>query len=206
MNRERQSPGPPPHPEPDHIWDLSLPLVSLRQPWIRSHKRSREPIHFGRAGQQRFDDPDQGFGVLYAAVDIRGAFAETFLRNRADRFITIKEIDQRILSEIRFPEPLRLVDLTESGLFRLGADNRLNDGDYRLSQKWSRAFHQHRDRPDGILYCSRHDPSCRCVAIFDGRPERADASALSLGSLAEPRHRALLGHLLDLYELKLLAE
>src|SRR5436305_13360988 len=98
------------------------------------------------------------------------------------------------------------MDRDENGVFRLRAVKRLSIRNYRLSQRWSRTFHHHRGRPDGILYCSRHDPSCRCVAIFDGRPERADASALSLGSLAEPRHRALLGHLLDLYELKLLAE
>ena len=196
--------GPPPHPDPIHISDLSLPVVSLQQAWIRSHKRTREPIHFGRSGEQRFDDPARAFGVLYASINIRGAFVETFLRNRRDRFITLMEIDQRVMAEIRFPEPLRLVDLTKKGLFRLGADSRLNDGDYEISQRWARAFHQHRDQPDGILYFSRHDPSCRCIAVFEGRPATAGASSSSLGSLTEPHHRALLGRLLDLYDLKLL--
>jgi len=196
--------GLPPHPEPDQIFGRPLPLISLMQPWVRSHKRTREPIHFGRTGENRFDDPAQDFGVLYASADIRGAFVETFLRNRTDRFITRTEIGSRLLAEILFPEPLRLVDLTESGLVRMGADSRLHTGDYSVSQRWARALHWHRDQPDGILYCSRLDPSCRCVAIFDGRPARPAASFSNLGSLTDLHHRPLLGQLLDLYDFKLL--
>ena len=36
------------------------------------------PIFFGRTRQNRFDDPLGEFGVLYAAEDAYGAFAETF--------------------------------------------------------------------------------------------------------------------------------
>lgn len=189
------------HPDPD-ISNLSLPLVELQQPWIRIHRRVREPIYFGKAGEQRFDDPDRNFGVLYASTDIRGAFVETFLRNRNDRHISLTEIEGRQVSEILFPDSLRLVDLTADGLVRLGADARLTSGDYRVSQRWALAFYHHRDQPDGILYCSRWDLSRRCVAAFDRG--RSGISWSSLGSLADLRNRTLLGHLLDLYNFKLI--
>src|SRR4051794_21749256 len=102
------SKGLPPHPGP-LISDLSLPMLSLRRSWIRSHKQTREPIHFGRTGEQRFDDPTGNFGVLYAAADIRGAFVETFIRNSKDRYVSLAEIERRQISEILFPDVLRLV-------------------------------------------------------------------------------------------------
>lgn len=40
-----------------------------------------DPIHFDRSGSGRFNAPDGGHGVLYAAMIDAGAFAETFLRN-----------------------------------------------------------------------------------------------------------------------------
>ena len=40
-----------------------------------------DPVHFDRSGLSRLNAPDGKYGVLYAAQDIRGAFAETFLRN-----------------------------------------------------------------------------------------------------------------------------
>jgi len=193
--------GPSPHPGPQ-ISDLSLPVISLRQTWIRSHKQTRDPIHFGRTGEQRFDDPTRTFGVLYAASDLRGAFVETFVRNSTDRSISFSEIGRRQMSAILFPAALRLVDLTSSGLIQLGADARLTTGDYTVAQEWARAFYQHKDQPDGILYCSRLDPACRCVALFERG--RAEPSVSNLGSLTDLHHRALLGQLLDLYSFKLL--
>jgi hypothetical protein len=190
-----------PHRDPE-ISHLSLPLVVLQQPWIRIHRRTRGPLHFGKSGEQRFDDPQRNFGVLYVATDIRGAFVETFLRNRTDRHVSLAALDERDVSEVLFPESLRLVDLTAHGLSRLGADARLTSGDYTASQRWALALYQHPEQPDGILYCSRHDLSCRCVAVFDR--DRAGVSCSSLGSLTERRHRALLGRLLDLYDVRLI--
>ena len=190
-----------PHRDPE-ISRLSLPLVVLHQPWIRIHRCARWPLHFGKSGEQRFDDPGRSFGVLYVATDIRGAFVETFLRNRTDRHVSLAAFEEREVSEILFPEALRLVDLTAHGLSRLGADARLTSGDYTVSQKWALALYQHREQPDGILYCSRHDLACRCVAVFDR--DRAGVSCSSLGSLLERRHRALLAQLLDLYDVRLI--
>lgn len=51
----------------------------------------------------------------------------------------------------------------------------MNTGPDAVSQAWARALHAHPDAPDGILYPSRHDPSQRCVALFD----RADLAVMA---------------------------
>lgn len=39
--------------------------------------------------------------------------------------------------------------------------------DYPGSQLWSRALWNHSDKPDGLLYRSRHDDSGLSVALYD---------------------------------------
>ena len=39
-----------------------------------------DPIYFDRSKRGRLNAPDSSYGVLYAAAETRGAFAETFLR------------------------------------------------------------------------------------------------------------------------------
>jgi hypothetical protein len=55
-----------------------LPLVSTAGPWFRIHRIENDPLYFGRAGSNRFDDPAAEFEVLYAAVDEYGSLIETF--------------------------------------------------------------------------------------------------------------------------------
>jgi hypothetical protein len=63
---------------------------------------------------------------------------------------------------------LRLVPIHGSSLARLGVTAELASGsDYAASQLWSRALWEHSDKPDGILYRSRHDDSALCVAVYD---------------------------------------
>jgi len=115
----------------------------------------------------RFDDPRGEYGVLYAAVEEDGAFAEVFLRELGSRLIELDEVILRGLSELHL-SPLRCVDLTGEALRGLGCDNRIaTDVDYTQTQKWSRALHDHPDKPDGFIYLSRHDPQYRCLAVFD---------------------------------------
>lgn len=93
--------------------------------------------------------------------------------------------------------PLRLVDLTGSGLARIGADARLTSSDYGISQRWALALWAHPEQPDGILYPARRDPSRHSVAIFD---RAADAvSAVRLGSLIEPPLDTVLADVMDTY-------
>ena len=63
---------------------------------------------------------------------------------------------------------LRLAPIHGTSLARLGVTAELASGsDYERSQLWSRALWEHSDRPDGVLYRSRHDDSALCVAVFD---------------------------------------
>jgi hypothetical protein len=195
---------PGPHPGPPDLSGRRLPLRTVHQPWMRSHRAEHHPVWFGRTGDNRFDAPDGSFGVLYLAGDAHCAFIETFGHGHAGghRFVTADALRARALSTVAFPAPLRLVDLTDTGLARIGADMRLCAGDYEVSQAWSAALWGHGDRPDGLYYRARHDASRFCAAVFD-RCEPGIA-ATRLGSLAERRHRALLAELLDAYDFGLL--
>ena len=174
-------------------------------PAFRICRIGRDPIHFGRQALSRFDDPRREFGVLYAAGSAEGAFVETCIRDerpgeghcRSQAFL-----EERRLTMISIPEPLRLVDLTGRGLSWLGADGRLTTGAYRVSQRWSRAFWSHPDQPDGILYCSRFNLSLWCVALFDRIG--AGLSCEDLGPLLAPRNLVFLGEMLDRYDLALI--
>jgi hypothetical protein len=151
---------PEPHPEP--LSDLNaqpLPTYMANGPWVRSHATLHSPLHFGRAGLNRFDAPGGQYGILYLAADIHGAFIETFGRALGVRTITVARLASRLFTEVRQTRPLRVVDLTGPGLARIGADGRLSTGAYDLSQRWALALHEHPDRPDGLLYRSRHDPN-----------------------------------------------
>jgi hypothetical protein len=202
---DRIGQGPGAHPDPSDLSALSLPLVTLEQPWFRVHRRIHDPLHFGKSGDSRFDAPAKEYGALYLAADLRGAFVETFIRGKKGRhFITQEQLRPRLLAELRFPQGLRLVDLTGTGLARIGADGRLcAGGNYRLSQRWALALWQHPERPDGILYPSRHDLSQRCAVVFDRAG--VGVSAVNLGSFLDQRHRALLGELLETYQFSLLS-
>src|SRR5258708_26732430 len=71
----------PPYPPAD--MDKRRPLVGTikKVAFYRCYGRGKEPIFFDRSTDGRFNSPDASFGVLYAAKQLRGAFAETFLRS-----------------------------------------------------------------------------------------------------------------------------
>jgi hypothetical protein len=104
------------------------------------------------------------------------------------------------MSTIRFAGPLKLVDLSGPGLAAIGADARLCVGDYRVAQRWSRAFWVHPQKPDGILYLARHNPAIVCAAVFDRAPV---AAAHKLGPLLGPRLIHQTAALLDAYNVGL---
>ncbi|MSP61912.1 MAG: RES domain-containing protein [Myxococcales bacterium] len=187
-----------PHPSPPaDLATRQLPIRSFRSPWFRSHRIERGALHFGRSGGERFDAPRRQFGVLYLGRDAHSAFIETFGRHGSRQQVTLSQLQERALAQIESAGLLRLVDLTGRGLARIGADARLATGNYKISQAWALALHDHPASPDGIYYRSRHDPGRRCAAIFD----RASASltARTLGSLADRANGPTLADLLDTY-------
>lgn len=156
-----------PHPPPPADFaDRKLALASYRRVVMRIHRTRRDPIYFGRSGASRFDAPDGEYGVLYAGEDEHCAFIETFGQATGENLIEERELAARSLTRLHVVGA-RLVDLTGEGLARLGADNRLCDGDHATAQAWSRALHRHPARPDGIRFRARHDPERVSVALFD---------------------------------------
>jgi len=194
---------PDPHPDPPSDLRLRpLPIRATTSSWIRIHQRRYGPIYFGRGGGGRFDAPAGQYGTLYVALDAHGAFIETLGHTTGRTGIDWDEIETRALAEVSVLRPLRLVDLSGEGLAHIGADGRLTDGSYAVSQPWALALFEHPDKPDGLLYRARHDQSRLCAAIFD-RAEDALVTA-ALGSLADPANAMLLANILDLYRLRLI--
>lgn len=162
---------PGPHPEPPRDFhSRTLPIIAHGGSLFRTHLRGDDPLYFGRTGRNRFDDPQGGYGVLYAARDPFGAFIETFGQQTGARTVGVGELRMRCLTEFYPSAPLSLVDLCSEGcLARIGADSRLFAGSRAVARQWSRAIYEHPDRlrVHGILYPARHDHTRSAVALFD---------------------------------------
>ncbi len=113
--------------------------------------------------------PDGGYGVLYAAGSVRGAFAETFWRTPGRKLIPLDFVLGMARASLRISGALKLVKLSGFGLARLGATAEVTHGGlpYEVPQAWSRAIHDLDLKPDGIAYNARHDDEALCYAIFD---------------------------------------
>ena len=201
MPSEKTCPGP--HPEPPlDLLQRRLPLLVSDHPWFRIYRSRQAPLYFNRSGDNRFDPPAREYGVLYVGEDAHAAFIETFGHATGVRFVTVTALRTRGLARIEVRRSLRLVDLTGSGLARLGADERLCAGDYAVAQRWALALLRHPQRPDGLCYRARHDPSRLCAAIYHRAAK--SVKAVRLGSLADPASAPLLVDLLETYAFGLL--
>lgn len=134
---------------------------------IRIHRLEHEPIWFGRTGGNRFDDPLQAYGVLYAGASIEGAFAEVFMREPGRTLLPKSDFDKRRVTTLETTRHLRLVMMTGAGLARLGATAAVSSGPHKEAQTWSAAIHAHPAVVDGIIYRARHDDDEYSVALFD---------------------------------------
>jgi hypothetical protein len=137
----------------------------------RVHPLALGPIHFspgnGMSAQGRFDSATGTFGVLYAALSFAGAVVETLLRKPSRRLISVGELSNRGVVALTTNRDLALVDFRGPGLQQLGLDAAINTGPYENCGLWADQLFAHPERPDGILYPSRHDPSEGCIALFE---------------------------------------
>lgn len=192
---------PPAHPEPpDTLAECALAIREVEGPWYRIHRKAHGPIYFGSSLDNRFNAPAHQFRVLYIARHEHGAFIETFGQDTGVRVVAQTELALRNISLLDC-RTLRLIDLTGPGLARIGADNRLCDGDYQIARRWSLALWNHPTKIDGLLYRARHDPAQECAAIYD-----------RVGDIFKTRHtwgcdsrrfESTLSHILDTYEFAL---
>jgi len=188
-----------PHPLPPVDFAArSLPILESTGPWYRlSLARYPSALYFDRTGNGRFDGPQQSYGILYVGEDIFGPFIESFGRTHGILALTSGDLQERYLAQFVSVQPLRLVDLCGAGLPRIGADNRINNGEnYSISRQWVQAIWQHPDPVDGIRYPSRHDPSRILCGLFDRAKENLQEN--KLGTLLEDPQT--LAAILDTYK------
>lgn len=168
-------------PPPEWLADISLPIDEIKGGRMlhRVHRSSLDPIFFGPGSNvpptNRFDSTSGRFGVLYAGLTLRGALAETLVRNPQRLMVAMTDIVGRSISGLVSDRPLRIVRLYGSGLQTVGTDNSISTGPYEPCGLWSDALWDHPDRPDGLAYQSRHDSSEICLAIFEKANVRLQA-------------------------------
>lgn len=194
-------PGLPPPSAFDGV-ALDLMTVPVGAKFGRIHRKIfPDPLGFGK-NPSRFSDPRRRtdanrFDVLYLGSSLKVCFLETMLRDDRDGIvgqITIAEteLDERRYAEIRVREPLRLLDLTGDGPVRMGIPSDVARGRRQaLARKWSVAFHEHPQQPDGIVYPSRLNGETN-LAIY-GRA----AGKLELLRELDLKHAAGLPSVLD---------
>lgn len=154
-------------PPPADLSARALPITIVKGPIYRVFRTSCGGDYFGKGSSERFDDPAQKYGVLYAALQPDGAFAEVFLRELLLMVLTEQDLMDRSLATVATRQ-LRCVDLSGEGLRTISCDNRIaTEKPYKTVGLWSRALFDHPERPDAILYRSRHNPELHCVALFD---------------------------------------
>jgi hypothetical protein len=128
-----------------------------------------DPIHFDRSRDGRLNAPDGSYGVLYAAKEAQGAFAETFLRVPGRTLIPLDLLAKKAYVELRITRPLLLIKLGGPGLARLGATAEVVHGGlpYDVPHVWSAALRDHPIQAAGIAYYARHDDEALCYALYE---------------------------------------
>ena len=176
---------------------LPIERISAGEVVLRIHRTALGALHFGNSGANRFDDPQQVYGVC--ARTLEGAFAETCLRAVGAQFVATAFLEARSFTIIETVKDLQLVRVHGPGLAQLGATSVVTGGDHAIAQAWSRAIHDHPSAPDGLLYRANYDNGEICAALFERCRNR-----LKLGP-SEPllSNRARLAALLDRYKVGL---
>jgi len=128
-----------------------------------------KPIYFDRSTTGRFNAPDGSYGVLYAAREPAGAFAETFLRTPGRTLIDLELLRRKAYVRLIAGTKLTLIRLAGPGLARLGATAEVTHSGlpYNIAQAWSAALFEHPIAADGIAYHARHDDTKLCYALYD---------------------------------------
>jgi hypothetical protein len=156
---------------PDDLASRRPRLVKLKKGTIlhRFYTSEYEPIFFDHSQSGRLSAHDGSYGVLYAAREAYGAFAETFLRQPGRTLIDAGLLRRKAYVRLEITADLNLIKLAGPSLAILGATAEVVHGGlpYDASQAWSKALFEHPLRPDGIAYFARHDDEGFCYAICD---------------------------------------
>jgi hypothetical protein len=115
----------------------------------------------------RFDAPKGEFQTLHVGLSYEAALVETLLRNPRRRTVDRLDVEIRSMAVLTNESKLRLVEAHGSALAQIGTTAAISTGPYNFSRRWALELWSHTDRPDGIVYLSRHKPALLCAAIFD---------------------------------------
>lgn len=191
------------HPEPPaNFSNEVLPTKVIDCDLLRIHKSSLGALFFGKTARNRFDAPDRSYGVMYLGLDEHCCFIETFGQETGHKVVTQDELSKNSIATIRLKRKIKLVDITGSGLARIGADGRLTNGPQALARRWSKSFYEHRQNVDGIFYRACHDPQRFSIALFD-KAEKAVTVARSRRLLSK-EFEPVLADVLDTYSFELI--
>ena len=198
------------HPLPHAGLAAQVPLiftVPAGGVLYRHHQKIHDPLHFGKRGDYRFDDPECPkpgcFGVLYAGADPECCLLESCGSTTGVPAVSGAYLDARAIARMELTESLRFIDLvTDGGLASIGADGRLATGSYTVAQRWSAALKKHPCKPDGIRYRSRHAPERVAYAIYERTPTTFNIT--SMGSFTDPANEALFKCILKTYNFALI--
>lgn len=148
---------------------LPTTIVPARTPLHRFHNGLYGPVFFDRSLEGRLNAPDAGYGVLYVARQVEGAFAESFRRNPGSTLLASDFIASKAYAILTWDRPLVFVNLHGKGHSALGSTAEVTHGGkpYDTPQTWSRALFDHPETVDGIAYRARHDDDEICYAVFE---------------------------------------
>ncbi|MEN9865461.1 MAG: hypothetical protein RL748_1051 [Pseudomonadota bacterium] len=186
----------------------SYPTQTLAAGTLLQHvsrvKYAGQPLFFGSAGTNRYDDPAKLFGVMYLAFDLPTALMESmfhqhkWLRNRAS--ITLSETQQRLVRAVGLHTELKLADLSAPNFMAAGLRMNLHQftsRNYRRTQQIAADIHAHvppdNQLFDGLIYPSRNNYPSRCVALF----KRACSKVAVVDDIELPDHIEWPGFLHD---------
>jgi hypothetical protein len=168
---------------------------------IRVHRNTQGAIFFGpprgTPPGNRFDAPRGEYRILYAAVELEGAFVETVLRNPRERILKREYVEQRGWTVLALKPTLKLAKLHENGLQFNGTDaGIIGADDYAESRALALALYQEHKTVHGLAYRSRYDNGQICYALFD-RVAETDLSAVTADRF--DAHRDRVKALMDYY-------
>jgi hypothetical protein len=138
--------------------------------------RYPDPLGCGKT-RSRFSDPrrrvpENRFGVLYLGETVKVCFLEAVLRDQRDGMIDAlpmeeSELYSRQYATIETDATLRMVDLRDDKAILMGVPTDVaKASNQTLARAWSVAFHEHPEKPDGIIYPSRLNGHTN-LAVYD---------------------------------------
>lgn len=189
----------------DYVGGLKLSIVKRRigRACFRIHRTIHDPLWFGpdktAPVRGRFNAPGYEYGVCYFGLSLDVAFAETLLRNPANRLLSRGDLTVRSISTGHLTREIHLVQAYGPGLSKLRITAGVIHGPHDMCRNLAFELWKHSEQVDGIAYHSRFDDNELCIALFD---RAKDAVIIdSTGGLVDDARQ--LGRILNKYHVGL---